>query len=133
MLTDSGSCFWLHWGTCHSCFYWVLQVVDAIISHGCFLRECSIDHSIVGERSRLDYGVELKVNYCDFWILSSSTKEPNWLEHFVSVFSDDLFEWLFLFSGHRDDGSRLLPNWIWNCISLGRREGPNWGRTEYKN
>ncbi|XP_022146276.1 glucose-1-phosphate adenylyltransferase large subunit 1-like [Momordica charantia] len=36
------------------------QIVDAIISHGCFLRECSIQHSIVGERSRLDYGVELK-------------------------------------------------------------------------
>lgn len=36
------------------------RIVDAIISHGCFLRECSIQHSIVGERSRLDYGVELK-------------------------------------------------------------------------
>lgn len=36
------------------------QIVDAIISHGCFLQECSIKHSIVGERSRLDYGVELK-------------------------------------------------------------------------
>ncbi|RHN71301.1 putative glucose-1-phosphate adenylyltransferase [Medicago truncatula] len=36
------------------------RVVDAIISHGCFLRECTIQHSIVGERSRLDYGVELQ-------------------------------------------------------------------------
>lgn len=36
------------------------RIVDAIISHGCFLRECSIQHSVVGERSRLDYGVELK-------------------------------------------------------------------------
>ncbi|KAG7010924.1 Glucose-1-phosphate adenylyltransferase large subunit 1 [Cucurbita argyrosperma subsp. argyrosperma] len=36
------------------------QIVDAIISHGCFLRECNVQHSIVGERSRLDYGVELK-------------------------------------------------------------------------
>ncbi|KAL3840294.1 hypothetical protein ACJIZ3_024885 [Penstemon smallii] len=36
------------------------RIVDAIISHGCFLRECSIEHSIVGVRSRLDYGVELK-------------------------------------------------------------------------
>ncbi|KAK7840609.1 glucose-1-phosphate adenylyltransferase large subunit 1 [Quercus suber] len=36
------------------------RIVDAIISHGCFLRECSVEHSIVGERSRLDYGVELK-------------------------------------------------------------------------
>ncbi|KAL2498268.1 Glucose-1-phosphate adenylyltransferase large subunit 2 [Abeliophyllum distichum] len=36
------------------------RIVDAIISHGCFLRECSVQHSIVGIRSRLDYGVELK-------------------------------------------------------------------------
>ncbi|KAK7409827.1 hypothetical protein VNO78_00166 [Psophocarpus tetragonolobus] len=35
------------------------RIVDAIISHGCFLRECSVQHSIVGERSRLDFGVEL--------------------------------------------------------------------------
>ncbi|KAI3460336.1 hypothetical protein Pfo_016999 [Paulownia fortunei] len=36
------------------------RIVDAIISHGCFLRECSVKHSIVGVRSRLDYGVEFK-------------------------------------------------------------------------
>ncbi|XWS76765.1 hypothetical protein CRYUN_Cryun01aG0205700 [Craigia yunnanensis] len=36
------------------------RVVDSIISHGCFLRECSVKHSIVGIRSRLEYGVELK-------------------------------------------------------------------------
>ncbi|PKA47220.1 Glucose-1-phosphate adenylyltransferase large subunit 2, chloroplastic [Apostasia shenzhenica] len=36
------------------------QIVDAIVSHGCFLRECSVQHSIVGVRSRLDYGVDLK-------------------------------------------------------------------------
>ncbi|OIW08721.1 hypothetical protein TanjilG_03397 [Lupinus angustifolius] len=36
------------------------RIVDAIISHGCFLRECTVQHSIVGERSRLDYGVELQ-------------------------------------------------------------------------
>uniref|UniRef100_A0A7N0SZJ1 glucose-1-phosphate adenylyltransferase n=1 Tax=Kalanchoe fedtschenkoi TaxID=63787 RepID=A0A7N0SZJ1_KALFE len=36
------------------------RIVEAIISHGCFLRECSVQHSIVGERSRLDFGVELK-------------------------------------------------------------------------
>lgn len=39
-----------------------LQIVDAIISHGCFLQECSVEHSIVGVRSRLEYGVELKVS-----------------------------------------------------------------------
>ncbi|CAI9765505.1 unnamed protein product [Fraxinus pennsylvanica] len=36
------------------------KIKDAIVSHGCFLRECIIEHSIVGERSRLDIGVELK-------------------------------------------------------------------------
>ncbi|KAF2315093.1 hypothetical protein GH714_038148 [Hevea brasiliensis] len=36
------------------------RVKDSIISHGCFLRECSVEHSIVGIRSRLEYGVELK-------------------------------------------------------------------------
>lgn len=34
------------------------RIVDAIISHGCFLRECSVQHSIVGVRSRLEHGVE---------------------------------------------------------------------------
>ncbi|KAI7751736.1 hypothetical protein M8C21_015685 [Ambrosia artemisiifolia] len=36
------------------------RIIDAIISHGCFLRECSVEHSVVGIRSRLDQGVELK-------------------------------------------------------------------------
>ncbi|KAJ7957772.1 Glucose-1-phosphate adenylyltransferase [Quillaja saponaria] len=36
------------------------RIVDAIISHGCFLRECSVQHSIVGVRSRLEVGVQLK-------------------------------------------------------------------------
>ncbi|XP_061353810.1 glucose-1-phosphate adenylyltransferase large subunit 1-like [Gastrolobium bilobum] len=35
------------------------RIVDAIISHGCFLSGCTVQNSIVGERSRLDYGVEL--------------------------------------------------------------------------
>ena len=48
-------------------FNWFIQIVDAIISHGCFLRECSVQHSIVGVRSRLEYGVELKVIYHVFY------------------------------------------------------------------
>ncbi|KAK4599804.1 hypothetical protein RGQ29_009733 [Quercus rubra] len=36
------------------------RILDAIISHGCFLRECSVQHSIVGVRSRLENGVELE-------------------------------------------------------------------------
>ena len=38
-----------------------LQVKDSIISHGCFLRDCSVEHSIVGIRSRLESGAVLKV------------------------------------------------------------------------
>lgn len=40
--------------------------MDAIISHGCFLRECSVQHSIVGVRSRLESDVELQVNLMHF-------------------------------------------------------------------
>ncbi|KAK8568092.1 hypothetical protein V6N12_006656 [Hibiscus sabdariffa] len=36
------------------------RIKDALISHGCFLRECTIQHSVIGERSRLDTGVELQ-------------------------------------------------------------------------
>ncbi|KAG0561448.1 hypothetical protein KC19_9G065400 [Ceratodon purpureus] len=36
------------------------QVKDSIISHGCFLRSCSVEHSIVGIRSRLESGAVLK-------------------------------------------------------------------------
>ncbi|KAJ1384900.1 Trimeric LpxA-like superfamily [Sesbania bispinosa] len=36
------------------------KIVDAIISHGCFLSGCSVQHSIVGVRSRLEPGVELQ-------------------------------------------------------------------------
>jgi glucose-1-phosphate adenylyltransferase len=36
------------------------QVLDSIVSHGCFLQKCNVEHSIVGIRSRLESGVELK-------------------------------------------------------------------------
>lgn len=47
----------------NDCFF---QIVDAIISHGCFLQECSVQHSIVGVRSRLDNDVELEVCFYVF-------------------------------------------------------------------
>ncbi|KAF6147032.1 hypothetical protein GIB67_036751 [Kingdonia uniflora] len=37
-----------------------VQILNSIISHGCFLRHCHVEHSIVGVRSRLEYGVEMK-------------------------------------------------------------------------
>ncbi|KAE8690636.1 putative SNF1-related protein kinase regulatory subunit gamma 1 [Hibiscus syriacus] len=36
------------------------RIKDALISHGCFLRECTVQHSVIGEPSRLDSGVELQ-------------------------------------------------------------------------
>ncbi|CAM6108033.1 unnamed protein product [Calypogeia fissa] len=36
------------------------RVKDSIVSHGCFLRECSVEHSIVGVRSRIETGVVLR-------------------------------------------------------------------------
>nr|QZN05594.1 ADP-glucose pyrophosphorylase large subunit 3 [Landoltia punctata] len=36
------------------------KIVDSIVSHGCFMDHCSIHRSIVGDRSRLECGVQLK-------------------------------------------------------------------------
>ncbi|KAG6545335.1 hypothetical protein Mapa_013184 [Marchantia paleacea] len=35
------------------------RIVDSIVSHGCFLRSCSVQHSIIGIRSRIESGVQL--------------------------------------------------------------------------
>jgi glucose-1-phosphate adenylyltransferase len=37
-----------------------LQITDSIISHGCFLDNCRIEHSVVGVRSRIGSNVHLK-------------------------------------------------------------------------
>ena len=39
-----------------------VQVLNSIVSHGCFLTDCSVEHSVIGIRSRLQPGVQLKVN-----------------------------------------------------------------------
>ncbi|KAE8698646.1 glucose-1-phosphate adenylyltransferase large subunit 1-like isoform X3 [Hibiscus syriacus] len=36
------------------------RIKAALISHGCFLRECTVQHLVIGECSRLDSGVELQ-------------------------------------------------------------------------
>lgn len=41
----------------------VTQIVESIVSHGCFLRDCKIEHSLIGLRSRLESGAEVKVKY----------------------------------------------------------------------
>lgn len=82
----------------------ILQVVDAIISHGCFLQECLVQRSIVGERSRLNYGVELKVNYHNF--------QNEYFEDLFIYFS--MVTWFTeqprFVTGYHNDGCRQLPN-----------------------
>lgn len=36
------------------------KVIDSIISHGCFLNNCTVNHSVVGIRSRINSNVQLK-------------------------------------------------------------------------
>lgn len=40
------------------------KIFDAIISHGAFLEECSVDNAIVGLRSRIGKGATIKVIGC---------------------------------------------------------------------
>lgn len=37
------------------------KIEDAIVSHGAFLEECNVEHSIVGLRSRIGKGAVLRV------------------------------------------------------------------------
>lgn len=46
----------------------VVQVKDTIISHGCFLRECKVENSIVGIRSRIESGCDIKVYSLTFYL-----------------------------------------------------------------
>ena len=93
--------------------------MDAIISHGCFLRECSVKHSIVGERSRLDYGVELKVSsyYSHFPSKGQNNGKDIYIYIYIYIHFSVLthpmrswIEWLtcffiiFSFTGYLDDG-----------------------------
>ncbi|KAK8567226.1 hypothetical protein V6N13_005137 [Hibiscus sabdariffa] len=53
------------------------RIVNAIISHGCFLRGCTVQHSVVGVRSRLESGVELQDTMmmgADFYQTASEVK-----------------------------------------------------------
>ncbi|XP_066311585.1 glucose-1-phosphate adenylyltransferase large subunit isoform X1 [Miscanthus floridulus] len=45
---------------CPSVLKWVITITDSIISHGCFLDNCRIEHSVVGVRSRIGSNVHLK-------------------------------------------------------------------------
>ncbi|GJW65605.1 glucose-1-phosphate adenylyltransferase large subunit, chloroplastic/amyloplastic-like protein [Tanacetum coccineum] len=71
------------------------RIVDAIISHGCFLRDCSVEHSVVGIRSRLNEGVELKVTFFPSQDIRHSYSFNIIKSHILPM------------SGYHDD---------WNCI-----------------
>lgn len=45
------------------------QVIDSIVSHGCFLNNCVIEHSVVGIRSRINSNVHLKVSINNLYTL----------------------------------------------------------------
>lgn len=37
------------------------QLTDTIVSHGSYLQECSVNHAIIGLRSRINKGVTIQV------------------------------------------------------------------------
>lgn len=55
-----------------------LQIVDSIISHGSFLTNCFIEHSVVGIRSRINSDVQLKV--CHYGLSLVLEKPAKWHE-----------------------------------------------------
>lgn len=51
-----------------------MQIIESIVSHGCFLRDCSVEHSLIGLRSRIESGVAVKVElfqvpWCVSWFM----------------------------------------------------------------
>lgn len=40
---------------------------DVIVSHGSYLKECTVEHSIIGVRSRINEGCVIKVR--QHWVL----------------------------------------------------------------
>lgn len=45
-------------------YSFLLQIVDSIISHGSFINDSLIEHSLVGIRSRINSNAHLKVQFC---------------------------------------------------------------------
>ncbi|CAL1396848.1 unnamed protein product [Linum trigynum] len=55
------------------------KIVDSIISHGSFLTDCHIEHSVVGIRSRINANVHLKVvsfKFCEVASLVAEGRVP---------------------------------------------------------
>lgn len=49
-----------------------MQMRSSIISHGCFLYKCDIERSIIGVRSRISAGAEIKVSETGFKLKTDS-------------------------------------------------------------
>lgn len=43
------------------------KLTDAIVSHGSYLRECTVNHAIIGLRSRIMDNVTIQVGTAVFW------------------------------------------------------------------
>lgn len=82
-------------------------MINSLISDGCFLRECMVEHSIVGIRSRLDSGVQLKVKKKSICSTSFNTTDMKPCYHVYNRVT-----------GYLDDGCWLLSNRGWNRVSF---------------
>jgi glucose-1-phosphate adenylyltransferase len=51
------------------------QVTESIIAEGCILKECRIDHSVLGVRSRIEAGCTIQDTLV--WVLTSTNPTPN--------------------------------------------------------
>lgn len=61
----------------------LLQIVDSIVSHGSFLTNCFIEHSVVGIRSRINSNVHLKVRSRS---MHNSIPDPEYLRTTTNLF-----------------------------------------------
>lgn len=122
---------------------WFVQVKDSIISHGCFLRECSVEHSVVGVRSRLEGGVQLKVWRESTklspltWPASHLCRASVWLhtkvQRLASLWSVPSDLERVKIAGHCDDGCWYLWNRGWDVHHVGWGQGSSGCWREHKN
>ncbi len=97
-----------------------MQVKDSIISHGCFLQECSVEHSVVGVRSRLESGVQLKV-WSQKWKYQKLLESIN-LTHKTSTTCAVLFFLIFMQNRKIWEGTNLSKFFVffWSSVWGGK-------------
>lgn len=97
---------------------------------------CIIFHKFVHDLNFFSSRVEhvLMSFFCQFvgFNINSFLKDC-WVSAFLV--SPSILVWIDGFgnTGYHDDGCWLLSNWVWNCISAGRRKGSSWCRRKYQN